>query len=77
MKRLFKSLNPVSIVLYFAIPAVTTFVTMCIVFFPVALVSDYTVMTLFESKLGLLIWVLMWILQQYTLTEYFCNYKNR
>ncbi len=52
--------SPVKLLLTFIVPAVTAFLTISILFFLIALVTKYTVFSLFSTTLGVIFWVLFW-----------------
>lgn len=53
--------NPIRLMLIFVVPALTSFSTVFILFFPIALVSNYTVYSLFSTALGLVFWIVLWL----------------
>ena len=52
--------SPIRLMLIFVVPALTAFSTVFLLFFPIALVSNYTVVGLFSTTSGLVFWIVLW-----------------
>jgi|TARA_R100001163_G_C4986440_1_gene140626 uncharacterized membrane protein len=76
MKRIFKTNNPLSMMLMFIVPVVATFVTTWVIFFLTSLITDMYISDMYTTNVGFTITVIMYLFQQIQTAEWIEAKKN-